>query len=135
MKLTAFLVLAACLQVSTRVYSQKVSLSYTNVPLAKVFKEITRQTGYSFLYTDEVLSSTHNIDIRIRNVALDVALDHCFKDQPLTWSMVEKTVVVQRKQESAAPIGPEVRGHVTDSTGQPLAGVTVSLVGGRQGVA
>ena len=69
MKLAAFLVLVACLQVSTRVYSQKVSLSYTNVSLAKVFKEITRQTGYSFLYTDEVLSSTHPIDIRIRNVA------------------------------------------------------------------
>jgi hypothetical protein len=75
MKLTAFLVLAACLQVSTRVYSQKVSLQLTNVSLEKVFKEITRQTGYTFLYTDEVLNSTKNVDIRIKNVPLEVALD------------------------------------------------------------
>jgi len=88
MKLTAFLVLAACLQVSTRVYSQKVSLSLTNVSLEKVFSEITRQTGYSFLYTDEVLNSTKNVDIRIKNVSLDVALEHVFKNQPLTWSIV-----------------------------------------------
>lgn len=135
MKLTAFLVLVACLQVSTRVYSQKVSLQYSNVSLAKVFKEITRQTGYSFLYTDEVLSSTHTIDIRVKNVALDAALERCFKDQPLTWSIVEKTVVVQRKQDNVASSGPEVHGRVTDSTGVALAGVSVSVVGARRGVA
>jgi len=88
MKPTAFLVLAACLQVSTRVYSQKVSLSLTNAPLEKVFSEITRQTGYSFLYTDEVLNSTRNVDIRIKNFSLDVALEQVFKNQPLTWSIV-----------------------------------------------
>src|ERR1700743_766784 len=106
MKLTAFLVLVACLQVSTRVYSQKVSLSLTNVSLEKVFKEITRQTGYSFLYTDEVLNGTQNVDIQIKSVPLEVALDHCFKDQPLTWSIVNRTVVVQRKKDlAAAPQG------------------------------
>ncbi|HEY4289222.1 MAG TPA: TonB-dependent receptor [Puia sp.] len=133
MKLTAFLVLAACLQVSTRVYSQKVSLSLADVSLEKVFKEITRQTGYSFLYTDEVLHSTVNVDIRIRNVSLDIALEHVFRNQPLTWSIVEKTVVVQRKQNNIPPpSGTDVRGHVTDSSGKPMAGVTVTLSGSRK---
>ncbi|HVU54538.1 MAG TPA: TonB-dependent receptor [Puia sp.] len=136
MKLTAFLVLAACLQVSTRVYSQKVSLSLANVPLEKVFKEMTRQTGYSFLYTDEVLNSTRNVDIQIKDVSLDVALEHVFRDQPLTWSIVAKTVVVQRKQDNTPPpAGMDVHGLVTDSSGRPMAGVTVTLVGSRKGVA
>lgn len=135
MKLTAFLVLIFCMQVSTRVYSQKVSLSLTNVSLEKVFKEITRQTGYNFLYTDEVLNGARNVDIRVRNVPLNVALDRCFKDQPLTWSIVEKTVVVQRKAEVFLPApGTDIHGHVTDSTGKPMAGVTVTLVGGKKGV-
>lgn len=135
MKLAAFLVLAACLQVSARVYSQKVSLSFTNVSLEKVFKEITRQTGYSFLYTDEVLNSTKNVDIRIKNVSLDVALEHAFKNQPLTWSIVAKTVVVQRKQDNTPPPGgTDVHGLVTDSSGRPMAGVTVTLAGSRRGV-
>ncbi|HEV2478145.1 MAG TPA: TonB-dependent receptor [Puia sp.] len=135
MKLTAFLALIFCLQVSARVYSQKVSLSLTNVPLEKVFKEITRQTGYSFLYTDEVLNSTQNIDIRIKNVSLPVALDRCFKNQPLTWSIVERTVVVQRKPDYVpSPPGTDVHGRVTDSTGKAMAGVTVTLVGDRKGV-
>jgi len=135
MKLTAFLVMTACLQVSSRVYSQKVSLSLTNVSLKNVFREITKQTGYSFLYTDEVLNSTQNIDIKIKNVPLDVALEHCFKNQPLTWSIVEKTVVVQRKQDYVPPPpGTYVHGRVTDSSVRPMAGVTVTLVGGRNGV-
>jgi len=135
MKLTAFLVLIFCMQVSTRVYSQKVSLSLTNVSLEKVFKEITRQTGYNFLYTDEVLNGAQNVDIRVRNVPLTVALDRCFRDQPLTWSIVEKTVVVQRKADYAPPPpGTDVHGRVTDSAGKPMAGVTVALAGGRKGV-
>jgi len=135
MKPTAFLVLVACLQVSSRVYSQKVSLSLTDVSLGKVFREITRQTGYSFLYTDELLSSTKNVDIRVRDVSLDVALDHVFKNQPLTWSIVAKTVVVQRRHDNPPPpAGTAVHGHVTDSSGKPMAGVSVSLVGSRKGV-
>ena len=136
MKLTAFLVIAASLQVSTRVYSQKVSLSLTNVSLEKVFGEITQQTGYSFLYTDEVLNSTRNIDIKVKNVSLDVALEHCFKNQPVTWSIVAKTVVVQRKPDYVPPPpGRDVHGRVTDSSGRPMAGVTVALAGSEKGVA
>jgi TonB-linked SusC/RagA family outer membrane protein len=135
MKLTAFLVLIFCVQVSTRAYSQKVSLSLTDVSLEKVFKEITRQTGYNFLYTDEVLNGAQRVDIRVRNVPLNVALERCFKDQPLTWSIVEKTVVVQRKADFVPPApGMDVHGRVTDSTGKPMAGVTVAFAGGKKGV-
>ena len=135
MKLTAFLAITACLQISARVYSQKVSLSMANVSLEKVFKEITKQTGYSFLYTDEVLNSTQNVDIRIKNVSLNVALEHCFKNQPLTWSIVANTVVVKRKPDYVPPPpGTDIHGRVTDSSGRPMTGVTVTLVGGRKGV-
>jgi hypothetical protein len=45
MKLTAFLVLLFCLQVSANGYAQRVTISEKNVSLVKVFREITRQTG------------------------------------------------------------------------------------------
>ena len=134
MKLTAFLAITACLQISARVYSQKVTLSMANVSLEKVFREITKQTGYSFLYTDEVLNSTQNVDIRIKNVPLNVALEHCFKNQPLTWSIVANTVVVKRKPDYVPPPpGTDIHGRVTDSSGRPMTGVTVTLAGGRKG--
>jgi TonB-dependent starch-binding outer membrane protein SusC len=134
MNRTALLVIATCLQVSATAYSQKVSLSMTNSSLGKVFGEITRQTGYSFLYTDELLNGIQKVDVKIKNAPLEVALDHCFKDLPLTYSIVEKTVVVKRKADIISPPGTDVRGKVIDSTGKPMAGVTVSLVGGKKGV-
>lgn len=135
MKLTAILVLTTCLQVSAKVYSQKVTISLKNAPLAKVFGEITRQTGYSFLYTDEVLDGALKVDIKMNNASLEAVLDRCFKDQPLTYSIVEHTVVVQRRQDVAPPAGMEVRGRVTDTAGKPMAGVTVTITGSRKGVA
>jgi len=134
MKLTAFLIIAAFLQLSTRGYSQKVSLSLSNASLGKVFKEITRQTGYSFLYTDEILNGIPKVDIHIKNVPLETALDNCFKDQPLTYSIVERTVIIKRKEENPPLPGPEVHGRVTDSTGRPMSGVSVTLVGATKGV-
>jgi len=135
MKLTAILVLTTCLQVSAKVYSQKVTLSLRNASLGKVFGEITKQTGYSFLYTDEVLEGAQKVDIKITNASIESVLDRCFRDQPLTYSIVEHTVVVQRKQENNAPPGTEVHGQVTDTVGRPLGGVTVTIAGTRKGVA
>jgi TonB-linked SusC/RagA family outer membrane protein len=134
MKLTAFLIMATFLLVGARGYSQKVSLSLSNASLGKVFREITRQTGYSFLYTDEVLNGIPKVDIKVKNVPLEMALDQCFKDQPLTYSIVEHTVVIKRKQESLSPPGTPVHGRVTDSTGTPMAGVSVTIPGETKGV-
>ena len=134
MKLAAFLIMATFLQVSTRGYSQKVSLSMYNASLGKVFREITRQTGYSFLYTDEVLNGIPKVDIRVRDVPLETALDHCFNNQPLTYSIVEHTVIIKRKQEFSPPPGAAVHGRVTDSAGTPMSGVSVTIAGSTKGV-
>jgi hypothetical protein len=53
MKLTIVLLIAACLQVSAKGYSQKVTLKENNISLQKVFEEIRKQTGYHFFYADE----------------------------------------------------------------------------------
>ena len=134
MKLTAVLVIISCLYVSARAYSQKVSLSRRNAPLEKVLREITKQTGYHFLYTDELLDQTEKVDIKMENASLVEALDWCFKNQPLTYSIVEKTVIVKRRETYPPPAGIDVHGKVTDADGKPMAGVTVAVVGGKKGV-
>ena len=48
MKLTTVLLLAGCLQLSAAGLAQKVSVTGENIPLKKVFREVRKQTGYSF---------------------------------------------------------------------------------------
>ena len=49
MKISAVLLFAACMQVSAKVNSQNVTLSVKNEPLDRVFSEIKKQTGYTFM--------------------------------------------------------------------------------------
>jgi TonB-linked SusC/RagA family outer membrane protein len=140
MKLTAILLLTACLEVSASGHAQQVTLSETNSPLKKVFTALHRQTGYLFFYDLKDLRSSRPVTITVNNTGLEAALDLCFKDQPLTYTIVNKTVVVRKKAEekitppppdAAPPI--EITGTVTNGKGEPLAGVTVYVKGTRKG--
>jgi TonB-linked SusC/RagA family outer membrane protein len=141
-KLTAFLFLAACLHVSAKGYSQTVTLSRTNVSLVSVFQEIQRQTGYNFLFTYEELEGVGPVTVDLRNVPLNDAIGSCLQGKPLTWSIVEKTVVIKPRAalpksdlpdtEAPDPGGP-IHGRVADSVGNPLDGASVTIKGTKIG--
>ena len=132
MKLVAFLLIIA-IQVSAKGFSQ-ITLSEKNAPLEKIFKAIENQSGYVFFYDYAWLQQAKTVSIKAKNASFTEVLDACFKDQPLTYSIVGKTVVVKQKEElkSENPIPEEkaaniniidVSGTITDvTTGRPLAG-------------
>jgi TonB-dependent starch-binding outer membrane protein SusC len=132
MKLIAIFLLAACLQVSAKSYSQRVTISGKNMPLQQVFKEITKQTGYYFIYKEKWTSEFKNVDVQVKNAPLVQALDICFNNQPYTYAIIENTVVVKPKtfiveEEKAAPAPmTEIKGFVTSENGA-VSGVTVIL--------
>lgn len=97
MKLTIILLIAACLQVSAKGYSQKITIKENNVPLQKVFEEIRRQTDYDFLYVDEVLKTAQKVSLNIEKGSIEDVLDVCFKNQQLSYIISGNTIIVQRK--------------------------------------
>ncbi|MHA4807339.1 SusC/RagA family TonB-linked outer membrane protein [Flavitalea flava] len=142
MKLTAILILAGCLQVNARGYAQTVTLSEKNASLEKIFRAVKRQTGYDFFYESKLLKDAKKVDISVSGATLEQVLAICFKDQPLSFSIVEKTILVKQKEvvhgfippgEAAAP--PDtVRGHIVDEKGNPVAGVSIQVKGTTKGV-
>ena len=139
MKLTTILLLAACLQVTAKEgYSQKITLARNNVSLKAVFKEIERQSDYQFFYKEKLLKQTKNVNIRVANASIEEVLAICLSDQPLTYSLVDRIIVIKKqlpvlnKPEEViqSPQFAEISGLVvSDSTGQPLSGVSVKLKG------
>lgn len=124
MRLTAILLLAACLELSAGAYSQQqISLSIKNAPLEKVFKEIEKQTGYLFFYSREQMQQAAPVSLEIRNVSLEEVLDQCFRDQPFTYETINKTVVVKAKEPAATL--KEISGLVVDENNIPLNGANV----------
>jgi len=135
MKMTAFLLLAACLQVSASGYSQKITLSVREAPLEKVFKEIERQSGYSFWYPSRHLANAAKVTLQLRDASLDSVLRKCFEHQPFDYVIVERTVVIrQREAVEEAPIPlASIKGKVTTAGGKALGGVSVTVKATRKG--
>jgi len=131
MKLTTVFLIAACLQVSAKGFSQKVTVKENNAPLQKVFEAITRQTGYQFLYADEVLSHAKKVSVNLKNRSIEDALNTCLKDQQLDYVISGNTIIIKREQVTASVTSPqvvltkEVKGRVTDENGTPMEGVSV----------
>lgn len=138
MKFTMVLVMVACLQASAGVFAQNVTLQEKNAPLVKVFREIKKQTGYIFLYSSEVLKQARTVDIDVRNAPLKNVLNMCLANQPLTWEIDDKTIIIKPVQEKTqqvdAPTPPiDVSGKVMGADGKPVQGASVQVKGGDKG--
>lgn len=144
MKLTAIILLAACMQVNAKGYSQ-ITLSEHNAPLQRVFQKIQRQSGYDFVSTYEVIKKAGNVTVSVQNVTLQQALEECLKGKPLTYVIIEKTVVIQLKKEdpyntsagdvpeALAPPPVQIHGRVLSAGGEPLQNVSVTVIGAQAG--
>ncbi len=120
MKFTAILLFVACLQVSATGYSQ-ITLSERNAPLQKVFKEIQKQSGYDFLYPQTLLEQAGKITIELKNASLQQAVEECLKGRGLTYTILEKTIIIKKQEipNEEAPTEPnliDVKGRVTNET-------------------
>lgn len=132
MKMILILMLAAFMQVSASSYAQSVNIKANNISLKALFKEIRKQTGYGFLYQEDDLKDTKNVNVNFVNETLENALKHSLGGQPLTYSIDKKIVVIKPKQHTVAiSLQKEIviQGKVTDETGNPFIGVGVRLKG------
>ncbi|AXY75213.1 SusC/RagA family TonB-linked outer membrane protein [Paraflavitalea soli] len=117
---------------------QDITLSFRDATLDKVFREIRKQTGYSFVYTESELQKASKVTINVANSSLDNVLGLCFKDQPLTYTIVEKIVIVKPRGDkpTAVPVVHNIvtdpkkitmRGRVMNEKGDPLPGATITV--------
>lgn len=129
MKITTLLLFLAIMQVSATGYTQNISLSATNAPLIKLFKEIRKQSNYNFLYTKDLLKSARPVIIKVNSVAIKDVLNEIFAGQSLTYTISNNTIVIKEKEFSSNEIARAmqmiINGKITDETGKPLPGVTV----------
>ena len=141
MKLVAFLLIVA-LHLNAKGFSQ-ITLSEKDAPLEKVFKVIENQSGYVFFYDYAWLQQAKTVSIKVRRASLTDVLNECFLDQPLTYIIVGKTIVVKLKEEIGkirqvielpVPADISISGKVTDAvSGSPLSGASVKLKGSERG--
>src|SRR6201991_249090 len=150
MKITFILLMAACLQVSAKGYSQeKFSFHVKQVGAHEIFTAIQQESKYRFFYNNDYLMQLGKIDLDVTDVPLASVLDRVLAGKfGYTIRDGRKVIITpvksmappgsggELKIPGASPAKPDtaVRGKVTDESGKPLGGVTVRLgKGGRTG--
>ncbi|NML22972.1 SusC/RagA family TonB-linked outer membrane protein [Pseudoflavitalea sp. G-6-1-2] len=114
----------------------KITISKKNTTLQELFKEIQKQTQYAFVYNNEMMRETKKLSIDVKDASLEHVLNICFKDQPVTYSIVDKIVVVRKKGEEKETYSDTarnkseaalmtIRGTITDDQSIPIAKASV----------
>lgn len=139
MKLTTVILLVGYLHVSAASYSQTITLDVKEHSLKDVFKTIQNQTDYKIIYNVRFLERTRPVTVSAKQMPLEDFLTTVLSEQALTYDIREKTIFIGRvrPRQVVEPV-PEpqnlrqeriVTGKVTDESGNPLEGVTISVKG------
>ncbi|MBZ4189377.1 SusC/RagA family TonB-linked outer membrane protein [Niabella beijingensis] len=129
------IVLSVALFMGIQLSAQTVTLKLKNEPLLKVFLEVERQTGYSFVYTKSQLDSARKVTINVHNVSLQSVLDQCMKNQRLSYHIQDNQyIVIETRNNEPMPVSKEpeiiaLKGKVTDPQGTPLSDVSIIAKG------
>jgi len=118
-------------------FAQRISLSgeYT---LEKAFSQVEKQSGYSFFYNYDLVQKAKAVRVNLKNASLEEALTTLLSDQPFTYSIQNKIIVLRQKNiqaenratTSSVPVPPvDIRGKITSDEGEALGGAVVNLKG------
>lgn len=138
MNIILLVMISTFLQVSATSYAQKITLTENNASIVDIFKEIQDQSGYDFIYSHRLINKAERINIHVKDATLLEVLEKCFEEQPFTYLIKDKTIVIKEKEHSAQhktsitsttkpPI--DITGTVTDENGEPIPGVSITLKG------
>lgn len=142
MRLTTIILIASFMQVYAAGFAQKISMSQTNASLKAVLKELRTQSGYNFVYTDDLLKMSSRVDIKVTDAKLEDVLIEIFKRQPLTYIVNNNTITVKEKvkvigtdlvESRIEQVDIVVRGKVSDARGETLPGVSIKVKGTSMG--
>lgn len=135
MNLTAILLVSICLGASANGLGQNISINERDKPLEKVLMQIEKQSGYQFVYTVDVIKKGKHVTLNVNDATIEEVLKLCFKEQPLSYTIVDKVVVVKNKtpshfeQKISLPPAINVRGRVLNENREPVIGASVQVKG------
>ena len=131
-KLTIFLSLFFVLQLSANVYSQnQLTVDSKNKTVKEVLSEIENQSNFRFFYNEKLIDLNRRVTFNINNEDITDVMNNLFGISDVTYKIMENNLIVLTPEGVLQ--NNSVSGEVTDTGGEPLPGVTVTIKGTTQG--
>lgn len=137
MKFTIAFLTIICFSAHANVDAQFITINANATPVETVIKEIQRQSGYNIIYNNKLLRKSQKVSVRLSASSVVAALEQTLKEIPVTYEIVGKTIILKPSDKENAPKQIrlpaskfiQVSGTVTDSSGNAIAGVSISVKG------
>jgi len=124
-------------------YSQatKLTLKQWNTELEKVLKEIESKSEFLFLYNKDLIDVEQKVSVDVADADINIILSSILEGKNIRYDVFDRQVVLSRNTEQSQQVSTidnamqqaSLSGHVTDSDGEPLPGVTVVVKGTTKG--
>ncbi len=117
------------------------SIDVTENNLEELFKQISVETEFDFIYNNNLLEKQKNISLRVRNKSLGNVLRLISKKSGLQFKRVDQDIIVTKKETGKAILievledraDVTVKGKVTDENNQGLPGASIVEQGTTNG--
>jgi TonB-linked SusC/RagA family outer membrane protein len=144
MKITCLLMMVALVQVTASTYAQntRLTLNKENTSLAALIEEVEKNTEFRFFYDSKQIDLSAEVTVKARRSNIEQILEQVFADSDVSYEIIDRHIILRGKSADAPgdvilarqQQQNSVSGKVTDSSNQPLPGVTVLVKGTSQGL-
>jgi TonB-dependent starch-binding outer membrane protein SusC len=131
MKLTSLLLLLGIIQVfATNSYSQstKLTMDMRNASVVDVLRAIEDQSEFYFVYDKDAINLDRKVNVEAKNATINEILSNIFRNTDVNFKVINRHIILSTLQSTQSPVS-KVSGKVTDSSGSPIPGVSVSIKG------
>jgi TonB-dependent starch-binding outer membrane protein SusC len=141
MKLTVFMILISVASVlAGKTYSQTKTLTFhmENATVKEVLSRIEDQSEFRIMYSGKFVDVDREVSVNVEKKKIETVLDLLFAGTDVGYTVKDRFIILitpELMNEGTLAVLQQrtVSGKVTDSSGQPLPGVTVVLKGTTQG--
>lgn len=106
------------------------SMQQSSVALDRVFHEIERQTGYSFLVRNNDININEKVSIDVKNKSVEEVLEILFAGKNIRYKVEGERISVYKPQQSQQKT---ITGVVMDAAKEPIIGASVVVTGSTNG--
>jgi len=123
------------------VRAQRINLNQNKAQLKNILIEISRQSGYTFIYDENDLKNIKPITINANNKTITTLLDELLSEESLGYQIKGRSIAIERKTIAQAVIKNTddriqkrtITGRVTNENGQALPGINILIKGSTVG--
>ncbi len=119
-----------------QVWAQNIKIQYSDTPITVVLKDVQKQSGYNFIYSNLLEGLDKKVTISYDSPANKIAelLDQLFQGTNIVYEIQGKQIALLDSNIKQGSVSPQpddsprsvkITGKITDESGEPLVGVAI----------